>query len=106
MASTFHKTLLASAALLSVAVAGNARADFSYFTAGDLVIDTVAGSTLDQASPMTLQEVSLGAGGTAATSVGNFQLFRRPRSARTRRSRVNTARRLKASCSFPATANI
>jgi hypothetical protein len=44
------------------------------FTQGDLVIDTVTGSALDTASPMTLQEFSLGAGGTSATSAGSLTL--------------------------------
>lgn len=46
----------------------------SSFTPGDLVIDTVTGTTLDAASPIALQEFSLGAGGTSATSVGGLTL--------------------------------
>jgi len=57
------------------AAATTAFADpISSFTPGDLVIDTVTGSTLDSASPMTLQEFSLGAGAASATSVGTFTL--------------------------------
>ncbi|MDR3439634.1 PEP-CTERM sorting domain-containing protein [Telmatospirillum sp.] len=44
------------------------------FTANDLIISTVTGSTLDSASPITLQEFQLGANGTQATSVGTFTL--------------------------------
>ena len=44
------------------------------FTPGDLVIDTVSGSKLDAASPMTLQEFHLGSGGTSATWVGSLVL--------------------------------
>jgi hypothetical protein len=44
------------------------------FTAGDIVIDTVSGSVLDAASPITLQQFSLGTGGKSATSVGTFTL--------------------------------
>ena len=46
----------------------------SSFTPGDLVIETVTGTALDSASPMTLQEFGLGAGGTTASSVGTFTL--------------------------------
>jgi hypothetical protein len=44
------------------------------FSAGDLVIDTVSGTTLDSASPITLQEFSLNGTGTSASSVGTFTL--------------------------------
>jgi hypothetical protein len=52
------------------------------FTAGDLVISTVSNNVndgastgdLDTASPITLQEFSLGAGGASATSVGSLTL--------------------------------
>jgi len=57
-------------ALATPAVAGSINS----FTAGDLVIYTVTGTTLDAASAMTLQEFSLGAGGTTATSVGTMTL--------------------------------
>jgi hypothetical protein len=53
----------------------------SYFTVGDLVIDTVTNSTslsnaaaLDTASPMTLDEFSLSNNGTTASSVGTLTL--------------------------------
>jgi len=70
--SPFNRTLLALAALGAATPA--AAGSISSFTAGDLVIDTVTGSTLDSASPMTLQEFSVGSGGTTATSVGTFTL--------------------------------
>ncbi|MCW6508312.1 hypothetical protein [Lichenifustis flavocetrariae] len=38
------------------------------------MIDTVTGTSLDKASAIMLQEFSLGAGGTSATSVGSFAL--------------------------------
>jgi len=70
--SPLNRTLLALVALgaTTPAVAG----PITSFTAGDLVIDTVTGSALDAASPMTLQEFSLGAGGTSAMPVGTFTL--------------------------------
>jgi hypothetical protein len=46
----------------------------SSFTDGDLVIDTVSGSALDAASPITLQEFAVGVGGQSATSVGAIAL--------------------------------
>jgi hypothetical protein len=70
--SPLNRTLLALAALGAATPA--AAGSISYFTPGDLVIDTVTGSALDAASPMTLQEFSLGAGGTTATPVGTFTL--------------------------------
>ena len=100
--------LLTSAAL--AASAGGASADgLAGFTAGDLVIDTVSNSTsltnadaLDTASPMTLNEFSLGVGGMTASSVGTLTLPKPP-AARTGRSRANTARLPRASSSSPAT---
>ena len=71
--SPINRTLLALA-VLGAATPAAAGSTITSFTAGDLVIDTVTGSTLDAASPMTLQEFSLGAGGTSATSVGSFTL--------------------------------
>ncbi len=70
--SPFNRTLLALAALGAATPA--AAGSITSFTQGDLVIDTVTGSTLDAASPMTLQEFSLGAGGTTATSIGTLTL--------------------------------
>jgi PEP-CTERM motif len=55
-----------------VLVSGQAHA-FT-FTPGDIVIDTVSGSTLDAASPITLQQFSLGAGGTTVTPAGTLVL--------------------------------
>ncbi|HTO80278.1 MAG TPA: hypothetical protein VMJ31_10945 [Methylocystis sp.] len=78
-ASPLNRTLLALAALGAATPA--AAGSITSFTAGDLVIDMVTNSTalpnaaaLDTASPMTLQEFSLGAGGMSATSVGTFTL--------------------------------
>ena len=59
-----------SAGAMTVALAD----PISSFTPGDLVIETVTGTTLNSASPMTLQEFSLGSGGTTANSVGTFTL--------------------------------
>jgi hypothetical protein len=68
------RTLFAVAAIDALAlVSGQARA-FT-FTPGDIVIDTVAGSTLDSASPMTLQQFTLGANGTSATAAGTLVLL-------------------------------
>ena len=75
MPSNFHLTLLASAALVSLAASGATKAaSLTSFNASDLVIDTVTGSTLDTASPITLQEFSLGLNGATATSVGTLTL--------------------------------
>lgn len=71
--SPLNRTLLALATL-GAATPAAAGGSISSFTQGDLVISTVTGSTLDSASPITLQEFSLGAGGTSATSVGTFTL--------------------------------
>jgi hypothetical protein len=64
--------LLATAALLGAS--GSTFADGFHFTEGDLVIDTVTGTTLDAASPMTLEEFSLSSGGTVATPAGSLTL--------------------------------
>jgi PEP-CTERM motif len=64
--------LLATAALLGAS--GSTFADGFHFTEGDLVIDTVTGTTLDAASPMTLEEFSLSSGGTVATPAGFLTL--------------------------------
>jgi len=66
------RTLFALAALGAATPA--AAGSITSFTAGDLVIDTVTGSALDAASPMTLQEFSLSNSGMTATSVGTFTL--------------------------------
>jgi hypothetical protein len=78
-ASPFNRTLLALAALGAATPA--AAGSITSFTAGDLVIDTVTGNTLDAASPMTLQEFSLGSSGTSASPVGNFTLPQTPNGA-------------------------
>ena len=68
---------LKSALLVSVALTGATAAAHAApltFTAGDLVIDTVSGTTLDQASAIALKEFSLGAGGTTANQVGSLIL--------------------------------
>ena len=70
---SFEKVLLVSVVLATSTTAGSAGSIHS-FTAGDLVIDTVSGTTLDSASAITLQEFSLGSGGHSATSVGTFAL--------------------------------
>ena len=44
------------------------------FTANDLVISTVSGTSLDTASPITLQQFGLSANGTVATAAGSFAL--------------------------------
>ena len=81
--SMFRKALLASV-FVSVAASAQAQSTFGYFTPGDLVISTVSdqvtgtaaqsvnggGNGLDTASPITLTEFSLGAGGKTASSVG------------------------------------
>ena len=78
-----RSTSMAGRALIAAALAAGfaawpAQADpISGFTAGDLVISTVSslnGGGLDTASPITLQEFSLGPGGTLATSVGTLTL--------------------------------
>jgi hypothetical protein len=68
---------LKSALLVSVVLTGaaaTAHAAPLTFTTGDLVIDTVSGTTLDQASAITLKEFSLGAGGTSASLAGSLIL--------------------------------
>ena len=71
-----HRRLLGGAALTVIAfwLGSSAAANAFEFTPGDLVIDTVSGTTLDSASPMSLQQFSLGAGGTTATSAGSLTL--------------------------------
>jgi hypothetical protein len=71
--SALKRALLASV-VLGAATPMATASTITAFTQGDLVISTVTGSTLDSASPITLQEFSLGAGGTSATSVGTFTL--------------------------------
>ena len=73
MKPVFKSCLLATATLACSMTMAFAS-PISSFTGGDLVIDTVSGTTLDAASPITLQEFSLGAGGKTATSVGTFGL--------------------------------
>ncbi|MGO9943482.1 MAG: PEP-CTERM sorting domain-containing protein [Rhodoblastus sp.] len=71
------RTALKSALLVSVALTGattTAYAGSTIFTKGDLVIDTVTGSVLDTASPITLKEFSLGAGGASANPVWSLTL--------------------------------
>jgi hypothetical protein len=73
MRKSFQRALLVSAALGS-ATANSQAATITSFSAGDIVIDTVTGSTLDSASPITLKEFSLGPGGTSAVTVGGLTL--------------------------------
>ncbi len=71
------RTALKSALLVSVALTGattTAYAGSTIFTKGDLVIDTVTGSVLDTASPITLKEFSLGSGGASANPVWSLTL--------------------------------
>ncbi len=72
---------LLTSATLAASAGGASAGSITDFTVGDLVIDTVTNSTalsnadaLDTASPMTLDEFSLGAGGTTASSVGTLTL--------------------------------
>jgi hypothetical protein len=67
------RTLLTIVVLDALAqVSGQARA-FT-FTPGDLVIDTVSGTTLDSASTITLQQFNLGPAGTSITPSGTLAL--------------------------------
>ncbi len=65
---------LLTSATLAASSGGASAGGITDFTVGNLVIDTVTGTTLDTASPMTLDEFSLGAGGTTASSVGTLTL--------------------------------
>jgi hypothetical protein len=69
----FRRALLVSVAL-GGATANSHAATITSFTAGDIVIDTVTGSTLDSASPITLKEFSLNPGGTSAVTIGGLTL--------------------------------
>jgi hypothetical protein len=62
--------IFAGLAFQQVATAGT----INTFTANDLVISTVSGTTLDTAAPIVLDEFKLGTGGTSATSVGTLTL--------------------------------
>jgi hypothetical protein len=65
------------ALLISTILAGTAStvlANPLVFTAGDLVIATVSGTTLDSASAITLKQFSLGTGGTSANAAGTLVL--------------------------------
>src|SRR5271165_118596 len=65
------QVLLVTAAAVGATTAAHAGTNF---TLGDLVISTVSGSTLDAASPITLDQFSLGAGGSSATPAGSLTL--------------------------------
>jgi hypothetical protein len=73
-------TWLRQSLLVATALAGGSAAALADppaiggFRAGDLVISTVTGSTLDSASPITLNEFALGAGGGSASLVGGLTL--------------------------------
>jgi hypothetical protein len=74
-----RNSLLATTAFAggtAAAVAG--PAPIGDFTLGDLVVSAVTGSTLDSASPITLNEFSLGAGGSSASLVGALTLPQSP----------------------------
>ena len=75
-----HRRPLGGVALSAFALwlGSTAAANAITFTPGDLVIDTVSGTGLDSASPMTLQEFGLGVGGKSATSAGNLTLPQTP----------------------------
>jgi hypothetical protein len=53
-------------------ISGNANA--LTFVPGDLVIDTVSGTALDTASSITLQQFSVGSGGTSIAAAGTLVL--------------------------------
>ncbi len=69
--SSIIQMLLVTAAAVGATTAAHAGTNF---TLGDLVISTVSGSTLDAASPITLDQFSLGAGGSSATPAGSLTL--------------------------------
>ena len=62
------------AIVVSLTAHSPANASSFSFTAGDLVIDTVTGTTLDTASPMTLQQFGLSSNGSVATQAGSMTL--------------------------------
>ena len=66
------KTRMQIAIATLALVSGQARA-FT-FTPGDIVIDTVSGTTLDSASSITLQQFSLGPNATSITAAGTLVL--------------------------------
>ena len=66
------KTRMLIAIATVALVSGKAHA-FT-FTPGDIVVDTVSGTTLDSASPITLQQFSLGANATSITAAGTLVL--------------------------------
>ncbi len=72
----YRSSALKGALLMSVALATPSLADTTpfAFTTGDLVISTVAGTTLDTASPITLDEFSLNSAGTSASPDGTLAL--------------------------------
>lgn len=63
-----------AASALGIALVRPAAADISYFTPGNIVIDTVSGATLDAASAITLTQFSLSGNGTVATAAGSLTL--------------------------------
>jgi hypothetical protein len=75
-ALSLRRSLLGGIALSAILLClGNATdANAFSFTPGDLVIDTVTGTGLDAASPVTLQQFNLGPGGTSATAAGSLTL--------------------------------
>ena len=68
------RAALVAAIALALGVRAAVAADLTQFTAGDIVIDTTIGSADNAASPITLKEFSLGAGGTTASFVGSLTL--------------------------------
>jgi hypothetical protein len=75
------KRLLIISTILAGTTTTLLAGDITSFTSGDLVISTVSGTTLDAASPITLQEFSLSNGGATASSVGTFTLPQTPNGA-------------------------
>lgn len=67
-------SMAATALTLGFVAPAAADTGITYFTPGDLVISTVSGSALDTASAITLQQFSLGTGGTTATAAGSLVL--------------------------------
>lgn len=68
-------TVSVAASALGVASIKPAAAQtISYFKPGDIVIDTVSGSTLDAASAITLTQFDLSANGRTATGAGTLVL--------------------------------
>ncbi|MES6447649.1 hypothetical protein U6W94_12210, partial [Cutibacterium acnes] len=69
------RILLSTSVLCASAlVFGNSPSYAFEFLPGDLVISTVSGTTLNNASPITLKQLSLSNNGTTATAAGSLVL--------------------------------